>query len=299
MKRRCLAILGLLLWLLTACAPVTGPLLQAPTFRLIGDGSGLVRLDPPGVGSGAAVFRFNLEVTNPNPFALTLAGIDFDLAINGRRAASSSFVGGIALAPRGTSPLALEVSVPLAEGLQLLGDLVRLIAGEPTSYALQGTVIVDLLGARQRLPAVTLASGTISQPLALVMPRVSFNAELSGLRELSLTRAVVEIALDLENPGPLGYRFRAPEVTLELAGAAIGTGRVVTQPVAAFASAPLLLRFEFNPLTFGPALAAQLTALSAGSTVQVRVSGDVVLELPGITSQAFGAQQLVSGALRR
>jgi len=212
MKPRHIAILVTLALVLSACVPGAVPLLEAPTFRLMSAGSGLVRLDPPGVGSGAAVFRFNLEVFNPNPFGLTLDRIDFDLAVNGRRAASSSFAGGLALAPRGSSPLTLEVAVPLATGLGLLSDLARLIAGEPTTYALQGVVTVDLLGVRQRLPAVTLASGTISQPLVLAAPRVSFSLEQSGLRELSLTRAVVELAFTLENPSPLGYLFRAPEL---------------------------------------------------------------------------------------
>jgi len=296
MKPRHIAILVTLALVLSACVPGAVPLLEAPTFRLMSAGSGLVRLDPPGVGSGAAVFRFNLEVFNPNPFGLTLDRIDFDLAVNGRRAASSSFAGGLALAPRGSSPLTLEVAVPLATGLGLLSDLARLIAGEPTTYALQGVVTVDLLGVRQRLPAVTLASGTISQPLVLAAPRVSFSLEQSGLRELSLTRAVVELAFTLENPSPLGYLFRAPELALELAGAAIGTGRAVTESVAAFSTTPVLLRLEFNPLGFGAALPARL---AAGGPLNVILSGGFVLELPGVTSRVFSTQRLADGVLRR
>jgi len=296
MKPRHIATLVLLSLALSACVPGAGPLLETPTFRLISAGSGLVRLDPPGVGSGAAVFRFNLEVVNPNPFGLTLDRIDFDLAVNGQRAASSSFVGGLALAPRGSNPLTLEVAVPLAAGLGLLGDLVRLIAGEPTTYALQGTVVVDLLGVRQRLPTATLASGTISQPLALAAPRVALSLERSGLREVSLTRAVVELAFTLENPGPLGYLFRAPELTLELGGAAIGVGRAVTEPVAAFSTTPVLLRLEFNPLGFGAALPARL---AAGGPLNVGLRGWFVLELPGVTSRVFPAQLLADRVLRR
>ena len=67
MKPRHIAILGLLSLVLSACLPGAVPLLETPTFRLISAGSGLVRLDPPGVGSGAAVFRFNLEADIPPP----------------------------------------------------------------------------------------------------------------------------------------------------------------------------------------------------------------------------------------
>lgn len=283
----------LLLALLAACAPATS-FVAAPTFRFLPEGSGLVRLEPPGVGSGAAVFRFNLEAANPNAFGVTLAGLDFELAVNGRRAASSRFVGGVSLAPQGTSPLALEVAVPLVEGVALLGDVARLIAGEPTRYTLTGTVTLEVLGMRQRLPSATLAAGEVRQPLALLAPEVRFVPEASGLREFTPTRAVVEVGLELHNPGPLGYLFRAPDLTLQLAGTRLGQAGLVREPVRPFARTPLALRFEFNPLSLG-AVAAQL---GAGSPLELGVQGAFVLELPGVTTQAFPARELAQGVLR-
>jgi hypothetical protein len=283
----------LLLALLGACAPATG-FVAAPSFRFVPEGSGLVRLEPPGVGAGAAVFRVNLEATNPNAFGVTLAGLDFELALNGRRAAASRFVGGVSLAPQGSSPLALEVAVPLVEGVALLGDLARLIAGESTRYTLTGAVTLEVLGVRQRLPSATLAAGEVRQPLALLAPEVRLVPERSGLREFTPKRAVIEVGLELHNPGPLGYLFRAPDLALYLSDIRLGQAGLVREPVRPFARTPVALRFEFNPLSLGAA-AAQL---AAGSPLNVGVQGEFALELPGIAAQTFPARELARGVLR-
>ncbi|HEX7022041.1 MAG TPA: LEA type 2 family protein [Trueperaceae bacterium] len=287
----------LLLLALSACAPGAN-LIQSPTFRFVPEGSGLVRLEPLGIGSGQAVFRINLEVTNPNPVGLQLAGLDFDLALGGHRIASSRFDGGLSLAAQGTSKLSLEVAVPLAHSLQLSQDLTRLVAGEPTQYTLTGTVTVDIFGMHQQLPTAVLASGTIRQPLRLVAPHIRFLPDASGVRELGFNRAVVEVALEVENPSPLGYVFRAPSLALSLGGVRVARADTVSAPIAPVSSQQLALRFEFRPAALGTALYGQLAALSVGGSLSLTVAGDFALEIPGITSRSFPASQLVSGVLR-
>lgn len=65
----------LLLSLLTACVPNINSV-EPPTFRPFPESLTLLRLDPPGVGSGDATFRLELEVDNSNAFALSLSQIN-------------------------------------------------------------------------------------------------------------------------------------------------------------------------------------------------------------------------------
>ncbi|MDZ7703135.1 MAG: hypothetical protein U5L04_01455 [Trueperaceae bacterium] len=88
--------------------------------------------------------------------------------------------------------------------------------------------------------------------------------------------------------------FRAPDLSLNLGGAAIGQAGLVERPVPASATVPLDLTFEFNPLRF----ASQAATLTRGGSLDLSLGGDFALVVPGITSRNFSSQQLVSGLLR-
>lgn len=296
MKRSIFQIAALLLLalLLNACVPGASSLVKAPRFKLLTQDSGLVRLNPPGVGSPSATFLFNLEVRNPNAFRLSLAGLDFDLFVNEKRSVRGSFTEGFTLAANGSTTLPLEVDVPLERGIGLLVDLAGLIIGEPTRYKIDGTVAVEVLGTRQTLPSATLVSGTLVQPIRLAAPDIRFVSERSGLRDVKLTRATIEVGLELSNPTPLGYVFRAPELDMRLGGTRVGVGRAVTQALPAGGDAPLNLQIEVNPI----ALASQLATLQTGRGLEFAILGGFSLGLPGILDRNFASQNLVSGLLR-
>ncbi|MDZ7703136.1 MAG: LEA type 2 family protein [Trueperaceae bacterium] len=191
-KQRLLgASLGLIVLLLSGCIPGVGSLIEAPRFSLAPNGAQLVRLNPPGVGPAAALFRFDVNVENPNSFGLELAGLDFDFFVEGNQVARSQFREGVQLAANGRSQLTLDVSVPLREGIRLLVDLGELIVGQPTDYRLDGTVSVRALGSVQRLPELTIVSGTLTQPIRLGAPNVQLVGARTGVREINTRRVVV------------------------------------------------------------------------------------------------------------
>lgn len=282
---------------ISSCAPAAA-LFSAPTFSFVAEGSGLEQLEPPGVGSGEAVFVMNLIATNPNPVGLRLAGLDFDLAINERRVASSSFRGEVELPAGGSSSMTLEVRVPLRAGAPLLGDLVRLIEGAATRYELSGTVTADAYGSRQRLPRAVLASGEVRQPLTLALPEIRIDSAASGVRDLSVNRAVLEVGLELVNRGPLGYLVEVPDVALVVAGTRVAAGGVVSEPVPPFARSRTSLVFEVDLLAVAPLVASQFAALAAGGSLEVAVTGRPRLEVPGITTREFPRDHLAQGLLR-
>lgn len=286
----------LILFLLVSCAPTTGALFSPPTFRLAdGGGPRLVRIDPPGVGSGAAVFRFDLEVYNPNPVGLRLAALDGDLWLGGTRAAASSFPAGVTLAAGGTEPLVLELEVPLAGAPNLVTQLARLVTGETVWYRLDGALALDVFGTTQRLPTVTLVEGAMTQPFALQPPRISFDPAASGVRLEGLS-AVIEVGLEITNPLPIGYLLRAPQLGLVIDGRSVATAGVPATPVPAGGSGRVVVRFDTRLPDLGAALAARLQGGGAG--LNFDLSGELALEAPGIRTESFRIDRLVTGALR-
>lgn len=287
----------LVLSFLSACIPRASSL-ERPTFRPLPESLTLVRLDPPGVGSGNATFRLELEAGNPNTFALTLSRLDFTLFINGRRSAQGSSSEGVSLPPNSSERLTLDVTVALSQAPELLGDMARLVAGEPTQYRLEGAVTVEAFGLQRRFSSVTLAEGVIEQPVALTPPVFRYLPENSGPREVSLNRTVIAVGLELDNPTPFGYLFSAPAVELKLDNQSVATASVVAQPVPAFSSASVTLQFELHPTTLGVALVKELASLSSGSGLNLELSGRFSLELPGIFTRDFSLERLLAAVLR-
>lgn len=285
----------LLLSALSACVPGVSSV-ERPIFRPIPESLTLVRLDPPGVGAGTATFRLDLEVDNPNAFDLSLSKLDFELFINGKRAAQGSSEG-VSLPPNGSERLRLDFTVALSEAPELLGDMARLVVGETLPYRLEGAATVEAFGLSRRLSNVTLAEGEVAQPVALTAPTFRYLPE-SGLRALSLNRVVVAVGLALDNPTPFGYVFSAPAIALKLDGQTVAEAGVAAQPVPAFASATLTLRFELRPTTLGVALVEKLAKLSSGAGLDLELSGRFALELPGMLTRDFSVERLLTTILR-
>lgn len=272
-------------------------MLSAPTFSIDQAGSGFVRIDPPGIGDGTALFRVALRVTNPNPFGLKLAALDGDLYVNDVRAAALSFRGGLDVPGNGSAPLLLDIRVPLGAAPAMLEAIAGLVGGGGVRYRLDSAVAVDLLGTVQSFPRFTLAQGEYTAPLLLSAPRLELRS--SSLRFESLSSVVLTLDIGITNPGIVGYRVSSPELVLRVAGADAGRAGLATTDVPAQGSGTVSIAFRFDPLTLGPALAAQVQAVSAGTgTVAVSLSGAWSLEAPGVASLGLEPATLLQAALR-
>ena len=291
------AIILLILSFLPGCLPSTSSVEQ-PTFRPVPESLTLVQLDPPGVGSGTATFRLELEVGNPNTFALALSNLDFTLFLDGKRVARGSSSEGVNLPAMGRGRLTLNATVPLDGAPEVLGDMVRLVTGEPLPYRLEGAATVEAFGFSRRLDAVTLAEGRVEPPAALTAPTFRYLPEVSGLRELNLNRAVVAVGLELNNPTPFGYIFSAPAITLTLKGRSVAEASLLAQPVPAFSSTSLTLEFELRPATLGATLVEALAGLSSSKGIKLELSGGFSLELPGMFTRDFRVERLLDAVLR-
>jgi hypothetical protein len=149
MRSTCLRLVTLscALILLGSCATLGGlrGLVQPPRFVEARDQPAEVTIEPPSVARplGGAVIRLWTEVTNPNPFGLTLGTLDGTLFLEGSRAAAAAFPLGLPLGAGQQSVVPIELSISFSD-LPGLADVVRRAARrEPVAYRLDGTIGVD------------------------------------------------------------------------------------------------------------------------------------------------------------
>ena len=296
-KRPRLGLVACLLFLFVSCVPSADSVIS-PQFRLLPETSGLTLLNGPEMG-GAAVFGFDLEVTNPNAFALRFSGIDGELFIGGQSVLKGFFPAANSIPAARSGVVALAISLPLTERSNFMADMANFISGEATPFRLIGTPVLSYFGIQQRLPLLEVFSTNLSQPLTLTPPTFIFDSSASRLSELSNETAIIDVALRLINDSPLGYSVLVPELVLELDGAPIEQTAVLSAEVGAFSEGTQIVQFEIATPSLNVITANEIRRLlgSRGS-LGIGVSGEVKLELSGIASETFERRLLVSGFLK-
>lgn len=130
-----------------ACASLgaLGQLIQPPRFAQAPDRRPEVRLDPPSASRplGGAVIRLYTEVTNPNPFGLTLQTLTGSLMLDGNHAADADFPLGLPLDAGGRAVVPLDLAISFSDLPALMEVVRRAARDEPVDYRLDGTIGVD------------------------------------------------------------------------------------------------------------------------------------------------------------
>lgn len=147
----------------------------------------------------------DLRVDNPNPIAVRVAGLDYELRLNGRRALAGDSAERAEIPARGTGNVTVPITLTYRDLAERVADLRE---RDTIDYAIDLGIVVDvpLLGER-RLPAS--ASGTLPVPQR---PGIALN----DLRVERLDLGGARLALDVtvSNPntfelalGTLGYKL--------------------------------------------------------------------------------------------
>ena len=182
--------------LLLGCASLgLGRIIERPEARVVA--TVVESLSFEGVS-----LRFDVEITNPNPVGITLAGFDYDLAVEGTPFVAGRVDRTVGVAARGRS----VVPVPVELAFENLYAAVRQVAEQDQfAYHLATGFSFDLpvLG-RVRVPVST--AGTL--PVVRV-PRLRVSA--LRLDSLSLSGASLVLSLELENRNAFGMSLRGLE----------------------------------------------------------------------------------------
>lgn len=163
-RRVCLAVASLVL--LAGCASLgsLAQAIQAPRFEVASGREAELRLVGPSMQNplGGATIRLWADVSNPNPFGLTLSTLAGTLALQGVEAADVDFPLGLPLGAGASTVIPLDVTVSFANLPGLANVLTRAATQGTVDYHLRGTVAVDagLLGQPSFGP-MSLLSGTV------------------------------------------------------------------------------------------------------------------------------------------
>lgn len=137
----------LVLLMSSACASLEGlrQFIQPPRFAEAGDEPAEVRFEPPSARRplGGAVIRLYTEVTNPNPFGLTLQTLAGTLFLDGHRAADAEFPLGLPLSAGEQTVVPLDLSISFSDLPGLADTVRRATRNEPVAYRLEGTIGVN------------------------------------------------------------------------------------------------------------------------------------------------------------
>jgi Late embryogenesis abundant protein len=144
---RVLLLVNLFAAALAGCASLEGlrALIQPPRFEQAPDRPSEIRLSgiQSGRSAGGATVRIWTNVTNPNPFGLTLSTVRATLLLDDVEAADADFPLGLPLQPRQTETIPFDLTVSLANVSRLASVIRQAASGSGLTYTLEGTVGVD------------------------------------------------------------------------------------------------------------------------------------------------------------
>jgi LEA14-like dessication related protein len=205
---------------------------QKPTASV--QGLRLTGLDMSGVD-----LTFDVQVDNPNPVGISLAGLDYDLKLLGSSFLQGDQPMGMKLRANGSS----QVQVPVRLGFQQLVDSYRQLKGaKQVGYELDLGMgfEVPLLG-RVRVPVSYQGEFPIPE-----MPAVTLRS--LDVEQLTLSGAKLLLQLEVDNPNNFSVLLDRLNYNLKLNGYDVGGGLVkkgvnIQQEGRGTVSLPLSLDF--------------------------------------------------------
>ncbi len=133
---------------------------------------------------------FNVQIENPNPIGIKLAGLDWDLAVDGKKLASGKSTKGVDLPKEATATSDFVVQFPLVEVASSLFDVLQ---KETVDYVLDAVFKVGTEEQSFQIPATHKGKAPVPKPPVLGVKTVKFtNVSVAGLG--------AKIVLTAQNP---------------------------------------------------------------------------------------------------
>ncbi|MCU7828725.1 MAG: LEA type 2 family protein [Candidatus Thiodiazotropha sp. (ex Myrtea sp. 'scaly one' KF741663)] len=181
---------------------------QKPTAQV--NGVRLTSLDFEGMD-----LAFDVQVDNPNPVGISLAGLDYDLSLLGSRFLKGDQPMGMRLAANGNS----SVEVPMRLGFQqLLSTYQQLKGADSAGYQLDLGMGFDVpvLG-RVRVPVSYQGEFPVPK-----MPDVKVRS--LDVQQLSMSGAKLMMQLEVDNPNAFSLLLNQLNYDVKLNGYNVGSG---------------------------------------------------------------------------
>lgn len=160
---------------------------------------------------------FHVRLDNPNAFGLILAGIEYQLHVEGERFAEGRSQREVALAPLGATWADLDVDFPLATAGR---PLLEILAKEQLAYTLDAAFLVGTESVHLAIPATF--EGTVDVPKA---PTVSVRAV--EFPQVSLAGISVRVTVTVGNENRFDIPLDELRATFALGGRTILENRAL------------------------------------------------------------------------
>jgi LEA14-like dessication related protein len=251
--------------------------------------------NPPGPDSPSQLeLALSLNAQNPNPFALTLTRIDYELFLQDRSVSSGQFTPGLRVESGSREPLILTLSTPLVRS-DLIKAAAQTFVGTPMSYKLEGTLSFSSANYGFTTRRLVLLQGELSSRQQLKSPifrLVEGETRAFMLREgVPVIRALVQV----ENPGDVGYFIYSKDLEVFLNTVSIAKQDVSPVPL----QAGQVTQFE---LLFYPVLSelneeANLALNNAlgGAETTLSLRGPLLIDVLGVDTFELAAWEVTGG----
>jgi LEA14-like dessication related protein len=167
------------------------------------------RVEFTGIDFSQIDLLFTVRIDNPNPFGVSLAGLDYALSVEGSAILSGDLDRGLQIAAGASSTVQIPVSVSYRNIFDVVegsGDQGQL------AYRMDFALKFDLPGiGSQRLPL--RHEGDLP---ALRIPSISFRQ--LRLNSISLRSIDLELVLGIDNPNPAALNIKAFRYDLDING---------------------------------------------------------------------------------
>ena len=192
---------------------------------------------------------FDLKVDNPNPFQISISGLEYDLTAVGERFAEGALPQPVAALGAGQ---VAHVRAPVAlHYKRLLPLLQKLRSAEPIPYEFKTTLTFNLLGTK--VPVPLAHAGRIP---ALRAPSWHFR----NMQLVKGTTPVVKLVFDVENPNQFELPLKQLTGALQAGDKPlIQVSEVALAPVPAGQTATLTIPVQINAAGVARAVAEVLT----------------------------------------
>jgi LEA14-like dessication related protein len=232
-----------------------------------------------------ADMRFVLEIDNPNPVGIRMAGFDYDFQIDDTSFVSGEQSEGVNIAPRESSTVSIPVSVGYEE---LFTTFTHLIDRDRSTYRIACGFSFDLpVTGEVRIPVSTEGELPV-----LRLPRITFGS--LSVSRLTLTRADLDLELTLDNPNALAVRLASVRYDLIINDNRWAGGETdLAGEVGANTEGSLVIPLSLDLTRVGPDAYA---IIANGRDVRFRVDGSysftTSLGLIGETNDGFDIRGL-------
>jgi LEA14-like dessication related protein len=219
---------------------------------------------------------FDTRIDNPNPVDISLAGIDYDLHLQG-----NSFLKGITRQPVTIKASAKSaVELPLTIGFEKLKSSYAAIKDKPSvDYLLNLNLLIDV-------PIIGQYSHALKQEGSLPVPKKP-SIDLADIRvnRMSFTGADVDVSFNINNPNPYSAVLDQLNYKLNINGKEWASG-TSEEPGTIEANGNSIINIPVS-LKFSQLGMELYKLLSSSSNINYGLSGDLKAHVPEIAVGKF------------